>query len=123
MLLKVTDELLKEVQQETFGPCSVVYESMTLEELHADLLGYLTESKVRLIKGQYVTYKSSLTLTTFKQWLKLRITVEEMDAYPEHPFDRTDEQIERQIRGRKALLARLNTNVNNLMKKLRSVQS
>jgi hypothetical protein len=120
--LKLTTELLKDIRENVFGDCTVVYEAMDIEELEADLLKFLTEGRVVKDKktGEYATYQASLTLTTLKQWLKLRILVEEYDAYPEHPFDKTDEQIAKEKRGRKALLSRLNGNVNKLMEKLRS---
>lgn len=116
---KLTDELLSEVQEKVFGPCTVVYEAMTLEEIKQDIADYLTRNKVFMVGEKRAIYTPSLTITTFKSWLLVRMQVELYDVNPETPFDRTDAQIERAKKSEERLKKRLTTNINQFILKLR----
>jgi hypothetical protein len=115
----LTNELLTEIREQVFGPCTVVYEAMTNEEVKEDIMRYLSDNRV-FVKGEKeAIYKPSLTILTFKSWLLLRLQVELMDIDPETPFDRSDEEIRKASIRRKETENRLTSNIKLLIARLR----
>jgi hypothetical protein len=117
--VKLTEELLREIQERVFGPCTIVYEAMTLEEIRRDIENYLKANRVYMRGEKKAIYKPGLTITNLKSWLLLRRDMEIYDVDPETPFDRTDAQIENAQRRRNELERVLDANINELVLKLR----
>jgi hypothetical protein len=118
--LELSDKLITDIQQNVFGPCTVVYEAMTKEEIATDIEAYLKEGALKkLPDGSYAHYIQSLTITTLKRWLKLRMDVELADANPETPFDRSDEEIRKAIAREKDLKKRLTASIRRFTDRLK----
>jgi hypothetical protein len=116
---KLTEELLSEVREIVFGPCTVVYETMTLGEIREDIENYLKQNRVYMRGEKKAVYIPSLTITTFKSWLLLRKDIEVWDVNPETPFDRTDKQIEAAKEVEDRVRRRLTTNISKFIERLR----
>ena|SRR5271165_6095983 len=88
ILVPITQELLTEIRNEVFGPCTIIGECYSNEDLEKDLIRYCD------------TIENSLTFSVFRDWLELLLSVECHDRWPEDPFDRTDAQIKKRITDR-----------------------
>lgn len=115
--LELTEQLMKDIRENVFGSCTVVYESMTISEMIADLQDYLAKGSVSKKTGNYVVRK--LTPTSLEGWLKFRQRIEEYDIDPETPFDRSDEEILNAVDRTRALAKRLTTNVSKFIGELK----
>lgn len=90
-IIPLTVELAKDIRENAFGDCTVVYEAMTNEEVLADIEDYLAKGRISKKTGKYLP--RSLTIASLKDWLRFRLTIELHDIDPETPFDRSDEEI------------------------------
>jgi hypothetical protein len=116
---KLTDELLSEVREIVFGPCTVVYETMTLGEIREDIENYLKQNRVYMQGEKKAIYTPGLTITNLKSWLLMRKDIEVWDVNPETPFDRTDKQIEAAKEVEDRVRRRLTTNISKFIERLR----
>lgn len=114
--LELSNELIRDIRENVFGPCTVSYEAMSNQELLEDLNDYLAKGKISKKTGNYIARK--LTPTSLKGWLNYRVRIELYDVDPETPFDRSDADIAKAKQRVQTLRKRLNANIGRILYKL-----
>lgn len=75
MKIELTEELARDIRENVFGSCTVVYEAMSDKEVIEDITNYLTSGAMTGAKVVRL-----LTLTTMREWLRFRLTLELIDC-------------------------------------------